>query len=344
MSIAVECPSCRGSFRVAYGHAGRRGRCPKCQEEVVVPSPAEATGPQAVEAFDRFFMDSISLIQPLPLPPELPVAPADLKAAKAELIDARRDMEVAQEANLAALGRLNVLAPRAVKAEAAALLLRSGVRIAPAEFDLREATPLAAEAALAAAKEGIRRLESAFEPFQEAAARRLAIALALLQDDRVAERVAGGPTRRSGSRTIYPTAAYLARQVVESQSGLMHANQVVAQVALMAVQAKAKALESFGEAAAKSCRALGDRLAAIRRTLAATDHSPLLDADGPLTLEQHLLPVMPPLDSPIQLMQAADQVLDGVTDLHRHLIGRLAIAAEEVEKVLGLGPLKPPAS
>ncbi|MDG3006903.1 hypothetical protein [Paludisphaera mucosa] len=340
MSIAVECPSCRASFGVGYGHAGRRGRCPKCRGEVVVPSPVEATGPQAVELFNRFFMDSVSLIQPLPLPPDLPAAPTDLKAAKAALVDARRDMEVLREDNLAALARLNVLAPRAFKAEAALLMLRAGCRLTPSEFLLQEATPVAAEAALATALDGIRRLSASFEPFQEAAARRLAITVAMLQDDRVLARVSGGPTRRICTHTVYPTAAYLGRQVVATQSELMHANQVVAQLAVVAVRAKGKAMEAFAEPVDKACRKLGRQLESIRGMLAATRHSPLLDEDGPITLVEHILPRMPRHDSPVELMETADRVQEAVTDLHRHLIGRLAVGAEEVEKALGLDPLK----
>jgi hypothetical protein len=37
MPIRVTCPACRQTFRVAEEYAGRRGRCPHCQEPVRVP-------------------------------------------------------------------------------------------------------------------------------------------------------------------------------------------------------------------------------------------------------------------------------------------------------------------
>ena len=37
MSIAVTCDNCRVSFRAKDEHAGKRGKCPKCQAPIVVP-------------------------------------------------------------------------------------------------------------------------------------------------------------------------------------------------------------------------------------------------------------------------------------------------------------------
>src|SRR5262245_27525885 len=39
MPIAIVCPNCGRRFRVAAGHAGRRGRCPLCGGAVLVPEP-----------------------------------------------------------------------------------------------------------------------------------------------------------------------------------------------------------------------------------------------------------------------------------------------------------------
>lgn len=40
MPIAVTCGSCRTTFRVNEEHAGKRGKCPRCQTAIDVPAPA----------------------------------------------------------------------------------------------------------------------------------------------------------------------------------------------------------------------------------------------------------------------------------------------------------------
>lgn len=49
---------------------------------------------------------------------------------------------------------------------------------------------------------------------------------------------------------------------------------------------------------------------------------------------------MPGPDQPIELVTAASNAVDELTTLYRHILGRLAVAVEEVEKVLGLPPLE----
>ena len=49
MPIRVDCPSCRASFRVGEEHAGKRGKCPRCKEPILVPPAARAPAPPEVE-------------------------------------------------------------------------------------------------------------------------------------------------------------------------------------------------------------------------------------------------------------------------------------------------------
>lgn len=47
MPIVVVCGSCQASFGAKDSDAGKRGRCPKCRGEIVVPDPEGATPPPA---------------------------------------------------------------------------------------------------------------------------------------------------------------------------------------------------------------------------------------------------------------------------------------------------------
>jgi Zn-dependent protease with chaperone function len=52
MTIAVTCGSCKTAFRVKDEHAGKRGKCPRCQAAVEVPSPP-APGQETVAPVRR---------------------------------------------------------------------------------------------------------------------------------------------------------------------------------------------------------------------------------------------------------------------------------------------------
>jgi Zn-dependent protease with chaperone function len=52
MSIPVTCSKCRASFRVKDDFAGKRGKCPNCQETVAVP-PFSASNPESKSAIGR---------------------------------------------------------------------------------------------------------------------------------------------------------------------------------------------------------------------------------------------------------------------------------------------------
>jgi hypothetical protein len=339
MPIQVTCPACASSFKLGEEHAGRRVKCPKCKGPLALPAPPEAAGIQATLAFDKFFLDSLALTQPIPLPAEHPPAPDDLSAAKAALIDARQDMQVRREEHVAALERSNVVHVRAVKAEAAVLLLKAGQKIRAEEFDLDAPTLASAEAALASARDARRRLDQALEPFAESAARRLTTTVGLLERDDVAERGAGGPIRRVEAHTIYSTAAFLATQVVGETPSLMRSMQVLGHLVLR-IQAEKKPKDALLEAAYEVALRLRGEVDALRRRFGQTSATFLRDEDGePIPLADYLVPEMPPAQEVVQLMEPADRVIDAICTTYRHVLGRLAVSAEEVERLLGLPPL-----
>ena len=64
MPITFSCPSCQASLTLSDAAAGRRGKCPHCKAELVVPSPGVTTAPPLFTA-----------APPPPPPPPLPPLP-----------------------------------------------------------------------------------------------------------------------------------------------------------------------------------------------------------------------------------------------------------------------------
>ena len=48
MAIPVRCAECGAEFRAKDEHAGRRGKCPKCQAVIQVPGPSVKPQPAPV--------------------------------------------------------------------------------------------------------------------------------------------------------------------------------------------------------------------------------------------------------------------------------------------------------
>ena len=53
MSITVTCPNCSASFRASDDHAGKRGKCPKCQAVIQVPRLADPPAEPAAQVFPK---------------------------------------------------------------------------------------------------------------------------------------------------------------------------------------------------------------------------------------------------------------------------------------------------
>src|SRR5262245_50913786 len=68
MEIRCQCPACQARFKVAAKYAGKKARCPKCQQIVAVPAGESAESAAAPQ-------------QPAPTAAALPEEPA-IKAAE----------------------------------------------------------------------------------------------------------------------------------------------------------------------------------------------------------------------------------------------------------------------
>lgn len=299
-----------------------------------------AANQQGHEAYGRFFLEGFGALQALPLPESYPVAPPDLKAAKRALMGARADMTSAREANLAALERWNELHNRATEAEAATALLKAGNRIKAADFGLDEATEEAAESAGLRAESALRKLAGTLEPFEVAASRRLFLALGLLESDAVASRVPDGPARRDEARALYPCAVHLGHRLAQELPPMLRARQALGSLCETFQKGNNAKNPTLINAILRAGSRLSDRLHELRWKIGDTIAYPFEHAQAEMTLARFILPpVLPQKDEIAELLQVSDQAVEKLLTLHRRVLGRLAVTAEEVERTVGLSPL-----
>jgi Zn-dependent protease with chaperone function len=178
-------------------------------------------------AANRFFLKALPMNQQLPLAQDYPKAPSDPKAAKRVLITARNHQQAARDAWLAASERDSEIDLRFVKAEAAWIMLKCDMKLEAEGWGLREPTEKAAGSARDQALAEFQDLTAQFEAYAAAAAQRLTTALALLQLDAVADRVAAGRERREEARALYPCAAHLGGNVVGQLGPMLRSKQVL---------------------------------------------------------------------------------------------------------------------
>jgi Zn-dependent protease with chaperone function len=291
-------------------------------------------------AAERFFLNALPMTQRFPLPSNYPKAPTDAKGAKQALVQARNEQQAARDACRAAIERDSEAYLQLVKTEAAWTLLKSGNKLDAEKWGLRAATVKAAESARENALAEIRDLAAQFEPFAGAAARRLTQALAILQVDTVADRVAEGRERREEARALYSCAAHLGGNVVSQLAQTLRSKQVLGLLLARYNEGKNENNQPLINAVLRGASDLRDKLEELRWKVGDTIYYPFEHASDDVTLVRFAFPPNLPEKNDVGgLLETADAALDRLMGLYRRAVGRLTVTAEEVERVLGLEPL-----
>ncbi|WP_165068668.1 M48 family metalloprotease [Paludisphaera rhizosphaerae] len=301
----------------------------------------QAEAHQGSEAFDRLFLDAFSLVQPLPLNGELPRPPADPKAAKTGLIDARRTLAAAAEDNLAALGRWNEMTTKASTAAAALAMWRANGRPRPGDFDSHGRDRAEAEATIARCDASIQALHSSLEPFSNAAARRIELGLSLLELPAVQERIPDGAAIRDDARRAYPCASLLAKAVQEIPPAQRSAS-ALARLLQKFHSGNNEKNEPLINAILRAGQTLNDDLTRFRSRLPIGIDYPFEHAREGMTIGKFILERVPDSKEIGELMDAISGASDRLFDLQKRCLGMLAVAVLEVEKALKLPPLERP--
>lgn len=299
----------------------------------------QAVAQQGNEAFGRFFLKTFGTMQSFPLPTEYPTAPADLKAAKQALIEARSDMEAARDDYLVAQKQWHEALSAAADAEAARALLRTDNRIKASTFGLEEATPDGAEEAAAQAEADHRAAAATLEAFESAAARRMALALGLLESDAVAARVPDGPARREESRALYPCATLIGGRLLRDIFPVGRDRQAVTTLAGIFTNGDNTKNQALINACLRSGRQLHERLQQLHWKIGDAIDYPFEYAREGMTLGRFILPTVPHHEALGDLAEACDAAIEKIVTLNQRVLGRLTVTAELVERAFGLKPV-----
>ena len=169
---------------------------------------------------------------------------------------------------------------------------------------------------------------------------RLAGALGLLEDDRVAGRVPDGRARRDEARPV---------SVRGAPGREHHAPARPAVAGPVGPHRRLQAYEANNDpknqprinAVLRAASALHDRLEETRWKVGDAIDYPFEHAQEDVTLGKFAFPPLIPAKDDIGgLLDAALEAINRLAGLHRRALGRLALAAEEVERALGLPPIE----
>ena len=216
-------------------------------------------------------------------------------------------------------------------------MLKAEFKPRAAEFGLAKANLDCAKQTSAEIADDMTRLDEALSVRESATIRRIHAALSLLESDALAEVVPDGGVWREEIRALYPVARHVGKTVLPALAAEHEAHQ-----ALLAVLSKWTGNEQnskFHNAIRRATKALSERLEELKWKLGDSLAYPFDHAGGIVSLGQYALPRVPSADDIDGTLEVAGSVVAKLIPLHMRMVGRLMLAAEEVEKVLGLDPL-----
>jgi Zn-dependent protease with chaperone function len=305
----------------------------------------QAATQEGFGALQRIFSGQFMARRGLPLPAKLPSPPADAEAGRQALIELRTALEAAcaagQEILTTEAESLDLLS----NAEAALVLLHMGVGIKPWKSTLKTAKTEAAESTRNDARSRLVRVNNAYEVIAQAAARRLALDLALLEVDDICDRIPEGRAVREEARAVYRCAAHLGGTVALQIGRTCTAGAVFNRVAQLCMASKYDPEVAKINAMMRAGARLHEQLLELRRKVGDQLNYPFELASEDTSLSCFAFPSGLPGQGDVgTVWEVFNDVVARLEGLYCRALGRLAVAAEEVERVLSLPslPYKPP--
>lgn len=298
---------------------------------------SQAVTMEGFSAANRFFLGALNATRALPLPASYPSAPENAARAKQALEQARATLQAQREKAREADKQEDNARAACVQAETAWTLLKAGCSISARQYGLEKATLPAAEAAKAKTEAALKALDEAYAPFSMASARRMALALGILELEAVRKRVPDAEDRREEAQSVFPCAALIGRSLNPELAALIRAQQVlVSLIQMFQSRGQAKAQELVNPML-RAGEALRVAIEALRWKIPPSAEYPFEHAQYDITLARYVLPaVTPDKENLSALLDASGEAIERVVGLFQRSLGRLAVTAEEVEKALGL--------
>jgi hypothetical protein len=293
------------------------------------------------DALERFFVDNFSQMQALPLPADQPTAPPDLAVATRALEEARDQMLAARAGDSNAKKEWSAALGQWVAADAAVILLKTGNKIKPSDYGLAAPKMEVAKAAAGRAEAAWRESREKSRAFETSAARRLTLALCLLESEGVAARVTEGPVLCAEARALYPSTALLAGRIIPELCDLFLVHQVAVKLVGRLQQHSKTRDEALINACLRASGELQQQLQHLQGKLGGNVLYPFDHAQERISLGGFALPSLPADPQALgDVMRTCEEAMEKLATTYRRLLGRLAVAAEEVERALGLEPLQ----
>jgi Zn-dependent protease with chaperone function len=302
----------------------------------------QAGAQEGYEALQRYFLGAFGfLTDRLRLPAAYPVASIDPAAAQQAISRARNDMHGARAAHVKAIEQTDLTLARLWQTESAIAAISVGMPIKAAEFGLDGANLDAAERARGQAEDELRRIFSECEPFGALGAQRLFEALALLEEDSVADTIPDGRDRRLEARGVYPCVAYLGSHYADLVSPLIVRRSVLIGMTNAYQAAKDPKPQSTINGLLRAAETTRGALEGVQSKVSDSIAYPFQHAQEEITLRRFALSRELPDKTDIGgVLQMSDEVVNRLHGLYLRALGRLAVTAEEVERALGLPPIE----
>ncbi len=302
--------------------------------DVVRTTTAAVAGHKALE---RFYQGVFDPLRPFLLPEIPPAAPADLASLKKVLISARQKMASTiddYEASARSLGEHRETAARLM---AAAVMIKAEFKFRASEFGLDRARLDVAKDASARVDAEVVKIDEAMSVRESAVIRRIHAALSLLQTEAVLARVADGVFWREESEALYPVARHVGRSGIPALAETYKAHQCLLQV--LSKWSGNEQNERLHNAIRRAAKLLADQLLLLQGSLGGMVAYPFDHAEGMISIGRYALPNLPPATDVSGLLSATQEAINKMIALHYRLVGCLMLAAEEVEKALGMPSL-----
>lgn len=319
-------------FYRRFGISVNEDRLEKADEAV----EAVETTYGGMRAIEPFFMGCFHPLRPLPLPAGPLQPPADLKAAKAAVIEARGSMSETVDERRGAEPIDLKLRQRIGAVDAAEHLVKAGARFQIAEFELAGATGAAIDDARKRLERDRERIEPAFQEFEDAAARRIHAALSILQSPAAVTRVHDGTCWQNEVKMLYPLLVKFDGEILADLERIVRSKS---SIEITASRLKGRENDQkLVNALLRANRALRETLQEISWKLETITY-PFEHVGGEIDLRLYALPEIPHPMDPAGTHHVADRAVKLLMDFRYRLTGRLVLAVHEVERVLGLKPI-----